>query len=123
MDTHIPHEQYERARKYARKKRRLYWHFAVFLAGSVFIIILNTIFKWGESYGEWYVWAILLWFFLWVLHFLKVFVFSKFFDEEWERKETEKLIRRHEEKLEKLRSKLIEEGVISPGEDKKKENP
>jgi amino acid permease len=124
MIPEIPHEQYEKARKYTRKKRRLYWHFVVFLVGSVLLIVLNTILNLGQEYGNWFVWVILFWFFLWLLHFVNVFVFSRFFDKDWERRETEKLLAKHDKKVEKLERRLINEGIISPSEkSKKKETP
>ena len=35
------HELYENARYRIKQKKRLYFHFIVFLVGSVFLIILN----------------------------------------------------------------------------------
>ncbi len=119
MQDKEQHEVYEKARKRIRQKRRLYWHFVVFLVGSIFLIILNIILKVGEQYGDWFVWAILLWLFLWVLHFGNVFIFDRFFDKDWERVETEKLVAKHHKKVEKLEKKLIDDGVISPNPDKK----
>lgn len=114
MSKPIPHEEYEQARKHVRRKKSLYIHFFVFLVGSVLLILLNTAMGLGEEYGNWFVWAIALWFFLWVVHFLNVYVFSRFFGKEWERKQTEKLLARHEKKVQKLEKELIDKGVISP---------
>lgn len=115
MENIEQHEAYEKARKRTRQKRRLYWHFVVFLVGSVFLIILNGVLGVGEErYGNWFVWVIMAWAFLWVLHFGNVFVFDRYFDKDWERKESEKLISKHQKKVEKLEKKLIKEGVISP---------
>ena len=114
------HEIYEKARKRTRQKRRLYWHFIVFLVGSVFLIILNQAFDLGkEQYGDWFVWAIMLWLFFWVLHLGNVYIFDKFFDKDWERRETDKLVIKHDKKVAKLEKKLINEGVISPDTEKK----
>ncbi len=114
MQTNEQHEIYEKARKRIRQKRRLYWHFIVFLVGSVFLIVLNEFFHVGENYGDWFVWAILLWLFLWILHFGNVYIFDRYFDKDWERRETEKLVEKHQKRVEKLEKKLIDEGVISP---------
>jgi hypothetical protein len=114
MQNQEQHEIYEKARKRIRQKRHLYWHFVVFLVGSVFLIILNVFLNVGEDYGNWFVWAILLWLFLWILHFGNVYIFDRYFDKDWERTETEKLVNKHNKKVEKLEKKLIDEGVISP---------
>jgi hypothetical protein len=120
MQTQDQHEVYEKARKRTRQKRRLFWHFVVFLVGSVFLIILNEIFKVGEEkYGDWFVWAILAWLFFWILHLGNVYIFDRYFDKDWERRETDKLVAKHNAKVEKLEKKLINEGIISPDSEKK----
>ncbi len=120
MQNQEQHEVYEKARKRTRQKRRLFWHFVVFLVGSVFLIVLNGLLKVGEEqYGNWFVWAILVWLFFWILHLGNVYIFDRFFDKDWERRETEKLVAKHVKKVEKLEKKLIDEGAISPNPEKK----
>lgn len=106
-------EVYEKARKRIKQKKRLYYHFIVFLIGSVFLIVLNTIFNVGSEYGEWFQYAIAAWLLIWVFHFVNVFVTNRFFGKEWERIATEKLIKKHEIKTKKLEKKLIKTGIIS----------
>jgi amino acid permease len=119
------HELYENARYRIKQKKRLYFHFIVFLVGSVFLIILNKIFKVGETLIEnWFVWAIILWFFLFILHVINVFVTKKFMDRNWEREQIEKLVKKQKLKiaeLEKENLKKIEEEQKLI-ESKKKEN-
>ena len=101
------HELYENARYRVKQKKRLYFHFVVFLIGSVFLIILNKLLKVGESiFEDWFVWAILLWFFFWMIHFVNVFVFKRFMDKNWERKQTEKLVLKQEQKIAKLQKEI-----------------
>ncbi|UMB52494.1 2TM domain-containing protein [Lutibacter sp. A64] len=102
-------ELYENARKRIKQKKRLYLHFVIFLIGSVFLIILNKFVKVWEQY-DWFVWAILTWFFLFILHFINVFITNKFMNKEWERKQTEKLVLKQEVKIAKLEKKIAEEG-------------
>lgn len=106
-------EIYEKARKRIKQKKRLYYHFIVFLIGSLFLIILNTFFKVGSEYGEWFKYAIAAWFLIWIFHFVNVFITNKFFGKEWERVETEKLIKKYKTKTEKLEKKLLKKGLIS----------
>ncbi len=101
------HQLYENARRRVIQKKRLYIHFILFLVGSIFFIALNKIFKVGESFlKDWFVWAILLWFLIWVLHFVNVFIFKRFMDKEWERKQTEKLVLKQEIKIAKLEKEI-----------------
>ena len=114
MESKDQHAVYEKARKRVKQKKRLYYHFILFLIGSVFLIILNTVFKVGEQFGEWFKYAVALWFFIWVLHFVNVFITNRFFGKDWERIETEKLISKHNKKSENLESSLIKKGIITP---------
>jgi len=101
------HQLYENARKRVLQKKRLYIHFVILLVGSVFFIVLNKVFNVGESFlKDWFVWAILLWFFIWILHFVNVFVFNRFMDKDWERRQTEKLVLKQELKIAKLEKEI-----------------
>lgn len=66
---------------------------------------------------DWYVWGILIWLFFLVIHAIRVLVMNRFFDKEWERVQTEKLIQKHETKVTKLENKLTKKGLISPSEE------
>lgn len=105
------HELYENARNRIKQKKRLYFHFIIFLVGSIFLIILNKVLKVWEPY-DWFVWAILTWFFLFVLHFINVFVTNKFMNTEWERKQTEKLVLKQELKIAKLEKEIAYEAKL-----------
>ncbi len=112
MKDNLDHEQYEKARKRTKQKKRLYFHFVLFLIGSVFFIILNKVLHFHEEL-DWYVWAIFAWLFLLVIHFFNVFVMKRFFDKEWERIETEKLIEKHKTKIDRLEKKLDKKGFFN----------
>lgn len=115
MESKEQHEVYEKARKRVVQKKRLYYHFVVFLLGSVFLIVLNLFFKVGnEEFGEWFKYAVAAWFFLWLLHFINVFFTNRFFGKDWERIQTEKLVEKHNKKLAKLEGKLIKNRIITP---------
>lgn len=106
-DLNKQHELYENARNRTKQKKRLYYHFVVFLVGSVFLILLNKLLKVGENVVEnWFVWAITLWFFFFVLHFINVFVTNRFMGKEWERAQTEKLVRKQELKIAEIEKEI-----------------
>jgi len=112
----LDHEYYEKARKRTKQKKRLYFHFVLFLVGSAFFVILNKVIKFHPEI-DWYVWAIFAWLVLLILHFINVFVMNKFFDKDWERLQTEKLIQKHKDKVEKLEVKLEKSGTFDDLED------
>ncbi len=124
------HELYENARSRVKQKKRLYFHFVLFLVGSIFFIVLNKVLNVGETFIEdWFVWAIILWLFLWVLHFVNVFVTNKFMGKDWERQQTEKLVHKQKIKIAKLEKEIAHElqsksdSEKYAAELKKKENP
>lgn len=107
------HELYENARNRTKQKKRLYTHFIIFLVGAVFLILLNKVLKVGETFVEnWFVWAITLWFFFFVLHFINVFVTNRFMGKEWERLQTEKLVKAQELKIAKLEKEMADEAAL-----------
>jgi hypothetical protein len=107
------HELYENARNRTIQKKRLYYHFIVFVVGAVFLILLNKILKIGETVIEnWFVWAITLWFFFFVLHFINVFVTNRFMGKEWERIQTEKLIQKQELRIAQLEKEMANEAAL-----------
>lgn len=116
MKATLDHEYYEKARKRTKQKRRLYFHFVLFLVGSTFFILLNKVIKFHPEI-DWYVWAICAWLVLLILHFVNVFVMNRFFGKDWERLQTEKLIQKHKEKLDKLEVKLEKSGAFNDLED------
>lgn len=107
------YEIYEKARKRTKQKKRLYFHFILFLIGSVFFVVLNKIIKYKPEL-DWFVWAILIWLFILIVHFINVFVMNRFFGKEWVRIQTEKLIEKHQIKLDKLEISLDKEGALTP---------
>ena len=104
------HELYEYARSRTKQKKRLYLHFIVFIVGSIFFYVLNKVLNVGnELTTDWFVWAIVLWAFFWVLHFINVFITKRFMGKEWERKQTEKLVSKQEEQIAKIKKRLEKE--------------
>lgn len=116
MKGTLDHEYYEKARKRTKQKKRLYFHFVLFLVGSVFFVLLNKVIKFHPEI-DWYVWAIFVWLVLLILHFVNVFVMNRFFGKDWERIQTEKLIEKHKNKVDKLEVKLEKSGAFNNPED------
>jgi amino acid permease len=98
-------ELYENARKRLKQKKRLYYHFILFLVGSVFLIVINKVLKVGEP-RDWFVWAIVGWLFFLILHFINVFITHSFMGKAWEQKQTEKLVLKQELKIAQLEKQI-----------------
>ncbi len=101
-------ELYEYARKRIKQKKNLYYHFVFFLIGSLFMFVANELLEFGMP-NIWYPWAITVWFFLLILHFIKVYITDRFMNKNWEREQIDRLVSRQERKLQQLRSKFEEQ--------------
>ncbi|WP_396590601.1 2TM domain-containing protein [Allomuricauda sp. R78024] len=99
------HELLENAQKRIRQKKRLFSHFVIFLIGSIFLVLINKILKYGEAY-DWFIWAILLWAFLFIMHAFNVFVTNKFMGQKWERQQREKLVSKQKKRIAEIQKEI-----------------
>ena len=99
------HDLLEAAHARIKQKKQLYVHFVIFLIGSVFLVLINKILKFGDSY-DWFVWAITFWAFLFVIHVVNVFVTQKFMGKEWERQQREKLVFKQKQKIAEIQKEI-----------------
>jgi hypothetical protein len=99
------HELLEHAQRRIRQKRRLFQHFVIFLIGCVFLIALNKILKYGEPHN-WYLWAITIWAFLFVVHLAQVFITDPFLGRDWERSQREKLLKKQQKRISQLEAEI-----------------
>ena len=99
------HELLENAHARIKQRKRLFLHFVIFLIGSVFLILLNKILKYGEEY-DWFLWAITFWAFIFVIHVFNVFVTQKFMGKDWERKQREKLVTKQKQRISELQKEI-----------------
>lgn len=106
-------ELIENAQRRVRQKKRLFTHFIVFLIGSVFLIIANTVIGVGEEikfFGkEWFLFAILIWLIFFIYHFFNVFVTNRFMGKEWEKAQLDKLVAKQQQRIDQLKNKLLKE--------------
>ncbi|WP_273276409.1 2TM domain-containing protein [Maribacter polysiphoniae] len=99
------HDLLESAQTRIKQKKRLYVHFVIFLIGSVFLVLINKILKFGVEY-DWFIWAITFWAFLFVIHAFNVFVTQKFMGKDWERQQREKLVLKQKQKIAELQKEI-----------------
>lgn len=103
------HLQYEYARKRIRQKKLLYFHFVLFTLGSLFLFVANRFF--GITIGteqNWSIWVITIWFFIFILHFIKVYITDRFMNKKWEREQIDRLVALQQKKINQLESSLEE---------------
>ena len=101
-------ELYEYARKRVKQKKRVYFHFILFFVCSIFFYIINKILD-VDPYDDWYLWAITAWAFIFIMHFIKVFVTESFINKKWEQEQITKLVARQERRIAQLEKKLENE--------------
>ena len=114
-------ELIEYAQKRIKQKKRLYIHFVVFLIGAVFLILANTVLGIGKNFTiagiNWFVYAILVWLFLFVYHFVNVFITNKFMGKDWEKQQLDKLVSQQQKRINKLKEGFLkEEKKIAPSQ-------
>ncbi|MDN3493883.1 dihydrofolate reductase [Winogradskyella bathintestinalis] len=106
-------ELIENAQKRIKQKKRLYFHFVIFLIGAVFLIIANTVLGIGENFKianiDWFVYAIVAWLFLFIYHFVSVFITHKFMGKDWEKQQLEKLVNQQQERINSLKNNFTKE--------------
>ncbi|QBN18877.1 2TM domain-containing protein [Flavobacterium nackdongense] len=105
------HEQYEYARRRLKQKKGLYFHFVLFILGSIFMFIANHFLIFGIQ-SNWAIWVITFWAFLFILHFIKVYITDRFMNKNWEREQIEKLMAKQQQKIEQLQNQIEDDSSI-----------
>jgi len=102
------HEKIEYAQERIRQKKNLYRHFVWFLIGSVVLVILNKVLKYGEAY-DWSYWAIALLGFIFLVHLVNVFIMNEFMGRDWERQQREMLVQKQQERIAVIKKEVAKE--------------
>lgn len=93
-----------------KEKKALYRHFVFFLAGCIFMIVLNLVLGFGKEFQlfelDWFVFGVLLWTFFLLVHILRVVLFSKFMGKAWRDKQMEYLVEKQKTKIAKMQQQL-----------------
>lgn len=103
-------ELYENAHQRIQQKKRLMTHAVVFIAGAVIFIVLNILIGYKSDFKplgmDWFVVAILVWFFFLIINAINVFMVNKLMGKEWEEKQMSKLVEKQLERLRKLQQNV-----------------
>jgi hypothetical protein len=103
-------EQYEYARNRIRQKKVLYFHFVFFILASLFMFVANYFEAFGYT-SNWAIWLITLWTFLFVLHFIKVYITNRFMDKNWERDQINRLVGLQKQKIIEFQAQIDKEAI------------
>ena len=105
------HDLYENARKRIKQKKGIYNHFVLLFVGALFLYIAN---KWLSFYPEmdWWIWAVAVWVFFFILHLIKVFVTDRFMNKQWEREQIDKLMEKQSKKVEQIRKNIEKDNIL-----------
>lgn len=103
-------ELYENAHQRIKQKKRLMTHLVFFIAGAVIFIVLNIVMGYQSDFKPlgmyWFVSAILLWLFFFIIHAINVFLVNKLMGKEWEEKQMNRLVEKQLEKVRNLQQKV-----------------
>jgi hypothetical membrane protein len=95
------HEIYEYARQRIKQKKRLYFHFVLFVLLSIFSVVVNKLLGVYPE-NHWFMWVITILSFIFILHFIRVFITDSFMNKNWERAQIDKLMQKQDRKIEQL---------------------
>lgn len=102
------HERYEYARNRIKEKKFLYYHFIFFVVGSLFMYVANDLLEYGWP-NQWYKWGIVIWLFIIILHFIRVYITKRFMNKAWEQQQIEHLISKQDKKIDQLNANFNSE--------------
>ena len=106
------HELYEYARKRIKQKRIVYFHFVLLFLASLFLFVATKAFNFNENVN-WHIWLITAWLFIFILHFVKVFITDRFMNKKWEREQIDRLVALQEKKISELNSQIDEDSTTN----------
>ena len=104
------HEQYEYARRRIKQKKRLYYHFVLFVLGSLLLFVAHKFLD-STVVTDWYLWIITIWLFLFILHFIKIFITDRFMNKDWEREQIDRLVTLQKKKVEQLQTQIANDEI------------
>ena len=107
-------ELYEYARNRIKQKKVLYFHFVLLIIGSIFMFIANHYFLIFGFSSNWSAWVITACLFLFILHFIKVFITDRFMNKDWEREQISRLVDKQQRKIDQLQTKVEEDSAAKP---------
>ena len=109
-------ELLENAQKRILQKKRLYYHFVIYLFVSVFSLICNKLLKIGSDIVfldySWSFWLSFIWLFIIIFHLFNVFVTNRFLGNKWLKAQKKYLIEIQQNKIQSLKKAMEKEAHV-----------
>jgi dihydrofolate reductase len=109
-------ELLENAQKRILQKKRLYYHFVIYLFVSVFSLISNKLLKIGSDIVfldySWSFWLSFVWLFVIIFHLFNVFVTNRFLGNKWLKAQKKYLIEIQQNKIQSLKKEMEKEAHV-----------
>lgn len=99
------HELLEHAQRRIRQKKAVFQHLIILLIGGLFFVVINKVLKIGEPHN-WWVWAVMVWAFIWLVHLAQVFITNPLLGKEWERSQRERLLQKQKQRIRQLEQEI-----------------
>ncbi|MVX36027.1 MULTISPECIES: 2TM domain-containing protein [Myroides] len=106
MDKENNYEMYDYARHRIKQKKYLFFHFVLFVLGSIAMFVINAFVQDTTVAPVWWPYAIGLWAFVLFLHFVNVTIVNRFMGKKWQDKQIARLIEQQKKKISELRTKV-----------------
>ena len=120
-------ELLENAQKRILQKKRLYYHFVIYLFVSVFSLICNKLLKIGSDIFfldySWSFWLSFIWLFIIIFHLFNVFVTNRFLGNKWLKAQKKYLIEIQQNKIQSLKKEMEKEAHVKFESEKFNSNP
>ncbi|AJH13847.1 MULTISPECIES: 2TM domain-containing protein [Myroides] len=100
------YEMYEYARKRLKQRKMLFFHFVVFVLGSIAMFCFNGLVQDQTTVTIWWPYAIGIWALLVFLHAVNVLIVDRFMGKRWEDKQVRRLVELQEQRIKELRAKV-----------------
>ncbi len=99
-------EQYEYAKQRVKQKKMLFFHFVVFVLGSLLMFCVNTFVQDPAVSSVWWPYAIGIWSFFVFLHAVNVLIVNRFMGKKWQDRQIEILIDKQQTRIKELRASV-----------------
>lgn len=99
-------EQYEYARQTIKQRKMVFFHFVVFVLGSILLYCFNEFVQDPTLSSIWWPYAVGFWALLLFLHGVNVLIVNRFMGKRWQEKQLERLIHAQQQKINELRAKV-----------------
>ncbi|MGL5274889.1 2TM domain-containing protein [Myroides marinus] len=102
------YEMYDYARQKIKQKKMLFFHFVVFVLGSILLFCFNGLVQDQNAVGytKWWPYAVSAWALFIFLHAVNVLIVDRFMGKRWEEHQIKRLVEMQEKRIKELRAKV-----------------